>query len=219
MSDPIHVISLGAGVQSSTMALMAAKGEITPMPTAAVFADTGAEPAKVYDWLDWLERELPFPVHKVTNGNLTDESLKPRKREKDGGVYMKRLIPVFGIMPDGKKTAAIGRKCTADYKIKPILKKVKEIAAIGRGEKFHKVTQWIGISMDEIQRMKDPSHPWTKHRWPLIEKRLTRGHCLEWMEANGYPPPPEALAIIAPSTARGSGGHCEMKVPKNLQKQ
>lgn len=28
----IHVISLGAGVQSSTMALMAAHGEIEPMP-------------------------------------------------------------------------------------------------------------------------------------------------------------------------------------------
>lgn len=47
-----HIISLGAGVQSSTMALMAAHGEITPMPDAAIFADTQAEPASVYKWLD-----------------------------------------------------------------------------------------------------------------------------------------------------------------------
>lgn len=47
------VISLGAGVQSSTMALMAGKGELTPMPDFAVFADTQAEPADVYKWLDW----------------------------------------------------------------------------------------------------------------------------------------------------------------------
>ena len=40
MNEPLHIISLGAGVQSSTMALMAACGEITPMPTAAIFADT-----------------------------------------------------------------------------------------------------------------------------------------------------------------------------------
>jgi hypothetical protein len=40
----LHVISLGAGVQSTTMALMAAHGEITPMPDCAIFADTGAEP-------------------------------------------------------------------------------------------------------------------------------------------------------------------------------
>ena len=57
----INVLSLGAGVQSSTMALMAAKGEITPMPDCAIFADTQAEPQSVYDYLDWLEKQLPFP--------------------------------------------------------------------------------------------------------------------------------------------------------------
>ena len=31
-----HIISLGAGVQSSTMALMAACGELMPMPVAAI---------------------------------------------------------------------------------------------------------------------------------------------------------------------------------------
>lgn len=32
----LRVISLGAGVQSTTMALMAAHGEITPMPDSAI---------------------------------------------------------------------------------------------------------------------------------------------------------------------------------------
>ena len=66
MSEPLHIISLGAGVQSSTMALMAAAGEITPMPTCAIFADTQDEPASVYKWLDWLEPKLPFPslIHR-----------------------------------------------------------------------------------------------------------------------------------------------------------
>ena len=40
----LNIISLGAGVQSSTMALMATYGEITPMPDAAIFADTQWEP-------------------------------------------------------------------------------------------------------------------------------------------------------------------------------
>jgi 3'-phosphoadenosine 5'-phosphosulfate sulfotransferase (PAPS reductase)/FAD synthetase len=69
----IHVISLGAGVQSSTMALMAARGLIKPMPDCAIFADTGAEPEAVYRHLDWLEDQLPFPVHRVSAGNLADE--------------------------------------------------------------------------------------------------------------------------------------------------
>jgi len=67
MNKP-HVISLGAGVQSSTMALMAAHGEIHPMPDCAVFADTQVEPQSVYRWLDWLEKQLPFPVHGSQGG-------------------------------------------------------------------------------------------------------------------------------------------------------
>jgi 3'-phosphoadenosine 5'-phosphosulfate sulfotransferase (PAPS reductase)/FAD synthetase len=66
----IHLISLGGGVQSSTMALMAAHGEISPMPKAAIFADTQAEPKSVYTWLDWLKPQLPFPVEALAQGQL-----------------------------------------------------------------------------------------------------------------------------------------------------
>lgn len=69
------VLSLGAGVQSTTMALMAAQGEFDKMPDCAIFADTGYEPAGVYTHLDWLEAQLPFPVHRVTAGNIKDDHL------------------------------------------------------------------------------------------------------------------------------------------------
>ncbi len=183
---------------------MAAKGEIDPMPNAAIFADTQAEPASVYEWLNFLESELPFPVYRVTNGNLTEDSLTPRIRVRDNGddrageTLMKRLIPVFGVMPNGKKTAAIGRKCTSDYKIKPILKKIKELADIKRGQKEISVTQWIGISWDELQRMKDSSEKWTQHRFPLIERRMTRAHCIAWMKQNGYDEPPRSACYYCP---------------------
>ena len=71
-----HYLSLGAGVQSSTLALMYATGELTPMPEAAIFADTQAEPQSVYDWLDWLETQLPYEVHRVSKGNLADQNLE-----------------------------------------------------------------------------------------------------------------------------------------------
>ena len=87
------VISLGAGVQSTTMALMAAHGEITPMPDCAVFADTQAEPKAVYEHLAWLmsPNVLPFPVHIVTAGSLTDEIGAPRKT----GKFPKLPLPAY----------------------------------------------------------------------------------------------------------------------------
>ena len=194
-----NVLNLGAGVQSSCLALMAAKGEVGPMPDFAVFADTQAEPASVYKWLDWLEKQLPYPVVRVTNGNLTDESLRVRlKNDGSGNTYMKRLIPIFGAMPDGEVVAALGRKCTADYKIKPILKHIREACGITHGQKEVTVTQWIGISYDEMQRMKLPSNAWTQHRWPLIEMKMRRSQCLEWMKANGYPEPPRSACYYCP---------------------
>ena len=93
MTEPIHILSLGAGVQSSCLALMAAKGEVGPMPVAAVFADTQAEPASVYKWLDWLETQLPFPVYRVTAGSLTKESLRVYVNKKTGNPYLRALIP------------------------------------------------------------------------------------------------------------------------------
>jgi hypothetical protein len=130
----MQIISLGAGVQSSTMALMAARGEIGPMPDAAIFADTQAEPSSVMDWLDWLETKLPFPVYRVTAGSLENDELRIRRSGKTGKLYLDGSIPAFVLKPDGKK-GLLGRKCTADYKIIPLQRKVKELTGIKRAGK------------------------------------------------------------------------------------
>ena len=55
-----HILSLGAGVQSSAMALMAMHGEILPNDDlVCVFSDTQAEPKSTYKHLDWLKKVLP----------------------------------------------------------------------------------------------------------------------------------------------------------------
>ena len=193
----LTVISLGAGVQSSTMALMAARGEITPMPDCAIFADTQAEPKHVYEWLDWLETQLPFPVYRVTAGSLRERELTIRVSKKSGKRYRSTAIPAFGRDSTGK-VGILSRKCTTDHKIRPIIKKLRELAEIKWGQKTVSVEQWIGISWDEMQRMKDARDPWTQHRWPLIQKGMTRLHCLEWMRDRQYPIPPRSACTFCP---------------------
>lgn len=124
--QPLPLLSLGAGVQSSTLALMAAAGLVTPMPAAAIFADTQAEPASVYQWLDWLEAQLPFPVYRVTAGSLEAAELTVRTSRKSGKVYRHSLIPAYG---EGKG-GIFPRKCTRDYKVYPITRKAREL--VGR---------------------------------------------------------------------------------------
>lgn len=197
ITEPVHLISLGAGVQSSAMALMAARGELTPMPTAAIFADTQAEPDSVYSWLDWLESRLPFPVYRVTAGSLADEALKMRTT-KDGRSYTITSLPYFTLSADNKLGKVPHRSCTVDYKIIPILKKAREIGKIKRGQKSIGVIQWIGISVDEASRMKPSRDSWCESRWPLIEARLSRNDCLHWMRANKFPEPPRSACVFCP---------------------
>ncbi len=187
----MNIISLGAGVQSTTLALMAARGDIGPMPDCAIFADTGAEPRAVYQHLEWLETQLPFPVYRVSAGDIVEDM----KNGKTNG------RPPFHILnPNGTKGFS-NRQCTQDYKIIPIQKKVRELIGLKprqRGPKSIKVTQWIGISLDEASRMKPSRLSFVDHRWPLIELRTTRRECLKWMEERQYPRPPKSSCTFCP---------------------
>jgi hypothetical protein len=218
---PFNIISLGAGVQSSTMLLMAAHGEIGPVPDAAVFADTQAEPASVYKWLEFLENAMmdvphPIPIYRVTKGSLTDEALRPRVTE-DGRKYCKTLIPFHTKNQDGSRGMTT-RTCTFDFKITPLLKFARDYAGIKRGQKEITVTQWIGISCDEIRRMKLARDKWAQHRWPLVEMGMHRYHCLLWMERHGYPLPPRSACVYCPFHGNAEWRRLKEQEPKEFER-
>lgn len=186
-----HIISLGAGVQSSTMALMSERGELKPKPTAAIFADTQAEPANVYTWLGWLETQLSFPVFRVTKGSLAQTALHVRTSAA-GNYYTKAAIPAFIIDPS-KKVGLMMRQCTSDFKITVIHREIRRLR-----ENKERVIQWIGISLDEAHRMKASRVKYIENYYPLIEARMTRNDCLEWMREKGYPAPPRSSCVFCP---------------------
>lgn len=193
----LRILSLGAGVQSTTLALLAAHGIIGPMPDGAIFADTGAEPAAVYKHLDWLSSGvLPYPVHRVAEGDLG----KIIGQKRPTGKWVHMPIPAFIASSNGGRAALLNRSCTQDYKIRPIRRKVRELAGLTRkrSPKEPVVEQWIGISCDEAQRMKDSREPWVRHRYPLIELGMTRADCLKWIAAHGYPTPPKSSCTFCP---------------------
>ena len=148
MSEELHIISLGAGVQSSTMSLMAAKGEISPMPAAAIFADTQAEPKKVYEFLDWLEKQLPFPVYRVTAGSLEADALRIRTKRDGTGEWIPSAIPAYVITNQGA-LGQMPRQCTHDFKLTPLWRKQR---ALMKEHGVKKCVLWIGISYDECHR-------------------------------------------------------------------
>lgn len=176
----LTVLSLGGGVQSSVLALMAAEGVIRPLPDFAVFADTGWEPQPVYDHLEWLEAQLPFPVRRVGAGDIRSDLLAGTN--STGQPFSS--IPVFIRSLDGKSTAIARRQCTREYKLTPIEQELRDLLGLGYRERVPPelfVELWIGISTDEAHfRMKDSRQRWISHRWPLIESTFDRGDCQDW---------------------------------------
>ena len=149
-SKAIVVLSLGAGVQSSTMALMAATG-VLPKVDCAIFADTMYENSASYKYLKYLESLLPFPIYKVSKGNIKEDMLAAR------GTTDFVVAPFYTQETISGKKGMIRRQCTSSYKIVPIQQKIRELCGVGYGKHFPKdkyVEQWIGISKDEITRMK-----------------------------------------------------------------
>lgn len=199
MSAAIRVLSLGAGVQSTTLALMAAHGDIEP-PDVAIFADTHWEPAQVYQHLQWLmsPNVLPFPVHIVTAGDIR-EGIRTRRSARSGRFA---AVPWHLVNPDG--SLGMGkRQCSAEYKLEPIAKEVRRL--LGKPHPFRiapgSAEMLIGISLDEIQRVKPARRKYMINRYPLIDLAMRRWDCLRWLERHDYPTPPKSACIGCPYTS------------------
>jgi len=282
------ILSLGAGVQSSALALMASRGELGWKPDFAIFADTGGEPQRVYTWLSWLEKQLSFDVVRVQKGNLKDDIIS--SIDDLGRVS---AVPFFTKnISNGGKKGKLRRSCTTDYKIMPINKKIRELLGVPKGrmvpqirvqikkngnslrhflnrskisidqllsyselsqiidsqlwvgesifrnkivtdDKFDitvdgyllerflkyygfvlgsqpkpdksfyvrhlvKVNNLMGISIDEVQRIKTNYLPWIENIYPLVENRISRSDCINWMKKNNYPEPPRSACTFCP---------------------
>ncbi len=98
MTGPtIRVLSLGAGVQSTAVAILAARGDL-PALDAAIFSDTGWEPAVVYEHLARLDREVlrpaGIPLRRVSAGNIRDDALDPEHRFASMPLYVRSPCPL-----------------------------------------------------------------------------------------------------------------------------
>lgn len=190
---PLRILSLGAGVQSTTIALMIAHGELPPID-AAIFADTQSEPRSVYDHLERLRTPgvLPFPVYVETAGSLRQEVFDAC----NGTAGAWDRPPFYVKNPDGTQ-GMIRRQCTEDYKIAVLIAAYRRLAGIApRGRpKGVRVEQVIGISYDEAIRVRDPWLAWIRNDYPLVDRQLNRGDCLQRLAAFGWTAPRSACTF------------------------
>lgn len=170
-----RAISLGAGVQSSAMLLMALDGRFGDVPDLAVMADTQWELKPTAQWVRELEQIVaPFPLVTVTAGNIRKDAMAGCV-PSGGGKPASR----FAAMPFHLKSGGIGRRqCTSEYKIKPYRRYLRSLG-VTRAE------TWIGFSWDERHRAKPSDVRWLPNRFPLVEARLTWEDCARYLADRG----------------------------------
>ena len=197
----MKILSLGAGVQSSTLYLKSCDGEME-RADHAIFADTGWEPQAVYDHLEKLKEYGDIPIHTVTIGNLRVDALGPQRSAS---------MPIFTKSEDGK-ISMLRRQCTREYKVAPLQKKCKELGASAKNP----IEVWIGISIDESHRMKESFVKYTKHRWPLIELRMDRSDCHKYLGEHGWEVP-KSSCIGCPFHDDHYWRRCEVEEPDEFK--
>ena len=184
----MRVLSWGCGVQSTTLAVMSALGDLEPLE-AIINADTGWERALTYEMRDfytaWL-RERGVRVEIVTAGNVRDEGAV-------GHIH----IPFWT-----SNGGPLQRQCTHHFKITPVKHRIRELMGFSPSTPPApppgSVEMWIGFSLDEWTRIKESRVQFITHRWPLVEQQMTRQNCKEYLEKRGLPVPPKSACIGCP---------------------
>lgn len=198
MNYDMTYLSWGAGTQSTAMMVMSALGlHGIPRVEIAVFSDTGDEPAPVYGTLDFYKKwaeDHGIKVIIASTGVLSEDTLAQTSEGRPN--YFGLPVYVHG---RDTRYSMLMRKCTRDYKINPLEKAVRTHLGYEKGERVkEKVRCLIGISSDEVVRMKPNPRPWITNDWPLVDAGLSRDDCIRFLEEQGLPPATKSSCLFCP---------------------
>jgi len=171
----LRALSLGAGVQSTTVLLLSLDGTLPPFDVN-VFADTQDEPRDVYLHLERLHAVADIAV--VTAGRLSatvDSTFVP--------------VPLFQGRGMGR------RQCTYQFKLRPIRHHLRTFK--------QDVDLSVCISTDEYLRAKDSGLKWCKNVHPLLELGWSRQDCETYLADNWTHPVPRSACVYCPYKSNG----------------
>ena len=180
----MNVWSYGGGTQTAAIAVLILQGRL-PRPDVAVIADTDREIASTWAYLhdvvqpalDSIGLTVQVAGHELSNYDLwkSDDYL---------------LIPAFTSMADGGKLPTY---CSDEWKQRVIRRWL-------RAQGHNDCDVWLGISTDEMERMKPSGLNWYRHVYPLIEMVPTsRVACAALVESFGWPTPPKSRCWMCPN--------------------
>jgi len=186
--EPYRVLSWGAGLQSTVLGEMSARGDL-PRLDAIIHADTGWERAATIEMRDFYAarwRAMGMHVEIISGGNVRQE-----------GAEAHLHIPFWT-----DTGAPMRRQCTRHFKIDPIRRLVRELLGYDARRPPHPepgaVELWMGITMDEWTRAKASRIKYMVHSFPLLGLKMYREDCGPWLVERDLPVPVKSACVGCP---------------------
>jgi hypothetical protein len=179
MSAPV-VWSYGGGVQTAAIGVAVVTGRL-PKPDIAVIADTGREATETWEYLDAVMR--PYLRRAGVEVEVAPHSLATVDLYSHGGDM---LLPAY--TADGRLPAF----CSNEWKVFVVRRWLRQ-------RRVESCRLWLGISTDEMKRIRQSGKAWVEHAFPLIDPlRMSRAECLALVESAGLPAPPKSSCWMCP---------------------
>jgi 3'-phosphoadenosine 5'-phosphosulfate sulfotransferase (PAPS reductase)/FAD synthetase len=173
----LRVLSLGAGIQSTTLYIMAEEGLIPPFD-CAIFADTGWERDKTYNVINELQSKYKTPIITVKAGNIKDNMLEAKETQSRFAT-----MPLYCVQNNNK--GMMRRQCTEEYKITPINKELRKLLGLKPRQRYtgDAIDFVLGISLDESVRANAyKESKYKTNSYPLINLKMDRNQCEHYLD-------------------------------------
>lgn len=178
-----QVWSCGGGVQSAAIAALIVQGRL-PKPDYSLIVDTEREKETTWTYYD----EVLKPKLAAVGVDLI-RIPKSRYATVDLWHDDDILIPAY---TNKNGLGKLSGYCSNEWKRRVIMRYLRE-------HRVERCQNWVGISLDEMNRVRVSDKRWFQHRYPLIfEVPLRRGGCVELVKQMGWPPAPRSSCWMCP---------------------
>jgi hypothetical protein len=172
-----QILNYGGGRQTIAMCALVATGRM-PRPDYAIAADTGREVATTWQYA--REHAVPLLARVGLDLHIAPHDLATVDLYGKNGDL---LVPVF------TETGKLPTYCSTEWKARVVARYARTVLGV-----TGPITNWIGFSFDERQRVKGEDG----RRYPLLDLMLTRADCERIITEAGLPLPRKSRCKMCP---------------------
>src|SRR6266487_1446368 len=198
--DRILTWSFGGGTQTIAIALLVYLDRL-PKPDLTIFCDTGREGTETWEYnhkyVEPLLASIGITI-EIASHDLATVDLYGHNGDL--------LLPAF------TETGKFPTYCSDEWKKKVFRRYV-------RSKGIESCITWLGMSTDEVDRIKPSDVQWQEYQWPLaFNVPMSRTECRQFILNQGLPDPPKSSCWCCPHRLNGQWLRLKTHYPQDFQK-